>query len=216
MPISRDREHSLFSDTTSAPGRKDEVITVSELNRRARHFLESRFELLWVSGELSNVLRAASGHWYFSLKDRDAQVRCVMFRNRAQAIGFVPENGQQVDVRALPSVYEARGEFQLGVESMRRAGLGALYEAFEKLKAKLLAEGLFDETRKHALPFFPAAIGIVTSLRAAALRDVLTTLRRRAPMINVIIYPTLFRVRVRWQKLSRRSIAHGFAAKSRC
>ena len=190
MPISRDRAHSLFSDTTSSLGRKDEVITVSELNRRARHFLESRFELLWVSGELSNVLRAGSGHWYFSLKDRDAQVRCVMFRNRAQAIGFLPENGQQVEVRALPSVYEARGEFQLGVESMRRAGLGALFEAFEKLKVMLLAEGLFDETRKRVLPFFPAAIGIVTSLKAAALRDVLTTLRRRAPMINVIVYPT--------------------------
>ena len=190
MSTPRDREHSLFSAAPSAVGRKDEVISVSELNRRARHFLESRFELLWVSGELSNVLRAASGHWYFSLKDREAQVRCVMFRNRAQAIGFIPENGQQVEVRALPSVYESRGEFQLGVESMRRAGLGMLYEAFEKLKAKLMAEGLFDEARKRALPFFPATIGIVTSLKAAALRDVLTTLKRRAPMVNVILYPT--------------------------
>ena len=113
-----------------------------------------------------------------------------MFRHRAAAIGFNPENGMQVEVRALPSLYEPRGEFQLGVESMRRAGLGALFEAFERLKARLLAEGLFNEDRKRTLPAFPKIIGIVTSLKAAALRDVLTTLKRRAPMIEVVIYPT--------------------------
>ncbi|MCY7388865.1 MAG: exodeoxyribonuclease VII large subunit [Burkholderiales bacterium] len=165
-------------------------ISVSELNRRARNLIEAKFDLLWVSGELSNVIRAASGHWYFVLKDDASQVRCVMFRNRAAALGFKPDNGMQVDVRALPSLYEARGEFQLGVEGMRRAGLGALYEAFERLKAKLGGEGLFDETRKQVLPAFPRAIGIVTSLQAAALQDVLTTLRRRAPMIAVVLYPT--------------------------
>ncbi len=152
--------------------------------------LEANLELLWVSGELSNVMRAASGHWYFSLKDESAQVRCVMFRGRASQVSFTPENGMQVEVRALPSLYEARGEFQLGVENMRRAGLGALFEAFERLKAKLAREGLFEVSRKKDLPNFPRAIGVVTSLKAAALRDVLTTLARRAPMIPVIIYPT--------------------------
>ena len=165
-------------------------ITVTELNRRARNLIEAKFELLWVSGELSNVMRAASGHWYFVLKDNAAQVRCVMFRNRAAAIAFKPENGMQVDVRALPSLYEARGEFQLGVEAMRRAGLGALYEAYERLKAKLSDEGLFDEMRKRPLPIFPRTVGIVTSLQAAALRDVLITLKRRAPMISIIVYPS--------------------------
>ncbi len=165
-------------------------LTVSEVNRRAKRLLEAHFELVWVSGELSNVTRAASGHWYFSLKDDAAQVRCVMFRQRAAGVGFVPENGQQVEIRALPSMYEPRGEFQLGVEQMRRAGLGALFERFERLKAALRAEGLFDESAKRELPAFPTRIGVVTSLAAAALQDVLTALRRRAPMIGVVIYPT--------------------------
>ncbi|MDX2219466.1 MAG: exodeoxyribonuclease VII large subunit [Burkholderiales bacterium] len=172
------------------PGPRKSVLTVSELNRRARGLLEASLELMWVTGELSNVVRAASGHWYFVLKDDAAQVRCVMFRNKAAGVGFAPQNGMQVEVNALPSLYEARGEFQLGVETMRRAGLGALYEAFLKLKAKLEGEGLFDPDSKRDLPAFPARIGVVTSLKAAALRDVLTTLRRRAPMIEVIVYPT--------------------------
>ncbi len=166
------------------------VMTVSELNRRVKNALEATFPLGWVRGELSNVMRAASGHWYFSLKDDQAQVRCVMFRQRAQSVSFTPENGLQVEVRALPSFYEARGEFQLGVETMRRAGLGALFEAFERLKKKLSDEGLFDQARKRALPYFPKTIGIITSTKAAVLRDVLATLKRRAPMIRVIIYPT--------------------------
>lgn len=176
-------------DKNPASSRKS-VLTVSELNRRARGLLEANLELMWVTGELSNVVRAASGHWYFVLKDEAAQVRCVMFRNKAAAVGFVPQNGMQVEVNALPSLYEARGEFQLGVETMRRAGLGALYEAFLKLKAKLEVEGLFDPARKRPLPEFARRIGVITSLKAAALRDVLTTLRRRAPMIEVIVYPT--------------------------
>jgi exodeoxyribonuclease VII large subunit len=165
-------------------------MTVSELNRRVKGVLEAKFELAWVTGELSNVTRAASGHWYFVLKDANAQVRCVMFRSRAQTVSFTPENGLAVDVRALPSLYEARGEFQLGVESMRRAGLGSLFEAFERLKKKLAAEGLFDQDRKRDLPTFPRTVGIVTSLKAAALRDVITTFHRRAPMIRLVIYPT--------------------------
>ncbi len=185
MPAAAD----LFSPPETAPSGRGTVISVTELNRRARNLLEANLELLWVTGELSNITRAASGHWYFTLKDRDAQVRCVMFRSRAGTLAFTPEAGMQVEVRALPSIYEARGDFQLGVENMRRAGLGALFEAFERLKARLQSEGLFDAVRKRPLPSFPRAIGVVTSLQAAALRDVLTTLRRRAPMIPVIVYP---------------------------
>jgi exodeoxyribonuclease VII large subunit len=168
---------------------KASVITVSELNRRTREIVEGGLPLLWVSGEISNFTRAASGHCYFSLKDERAQVRCVLFRHKAARLEFAPENGAQVEVRALPTIYEARGEFQLGVETMRRAGLGALYEAFERLRRKLAAEGLFDEERKRELPDFPDAVGIVTSPAAAALRDVLTTLRRRMPSIPVVLYP---------------------------
>jgi exodeoxyribonuclease VII large subunit len=166
------------------------VLTVSELNRMARRALESALPLLWVEGEVSNFTAAASGHWYFSLKDASAQVRCVMFRGRNQYAGFVPANGEHVEIRALPSLYEARGEFQLGAESIRRAGAGRLYEAFLKLKAKLEAEGLFDPDKKRALPGFPRCLGIVTSPRAAALQDVLTALERRMPGLPIIIYPT--------------------------
>jgi len=166
------------------------VLTVSELNRMARRALESALPLLWVEGEVSNFTRAASGHWYFSLKDANAQVRCVMFRGRNQFADFTPANGDHVEVRALPSLYEARGEFQLGAEAIRRAGAGRLYEAFLKLKAKLEAEGLFDPANKRALPRFPRRIGIVTSPQAAALHDVLTALARRMPGLPVILYPT--------------------------
>ncbi|MHB1053674.1 MAG: exodeoxyribonuclease VII large subunit [Thiobacillus sp.] len=166
------------------------VLTVSELNRMARRALESQLPLLWVEGEVSNFVRAASGHWYFSLKDANAQVRCVMFRGRNQFSDFTPTNGDHVEIRALPSLYEARGEFQLGAESIRRAGAGRLYEAFLKLKAKLEAEGLFDPLGKRALPRFPRCIGIVTSPQAAALHDILTALARRMPGLPVIVYPT--------------------------
>lgn len=166
------------------------VLTVSELNRMARRALESQLPLLWVEGEVSNFMRAASGHWYFSLKDASAQVRCVMFRGRNQFAGFTPANGDHVEIRALPSLYEARGEFQLGAEAIRRAGAGRLYETFLKLKAKLEAEGLFDPAKKRALPRFPRALGIVTSPQAAALHDVLTALSRRMPGLPVILYPT--------------------------
>ena len=167
------------------------VIPVSDLNRRVRTLLENQFERIWVSGELSNVKLASSGHWYFCLKDPGAQVECAMFRNRAQFLDFRPENGMQVEVRARVTLYEPRGNYQLVIEEVRKAGLGALYEAFEKLKAKLEAEGLFEAARKKAIPLFPRAIGLVTSTEAAALRDVLTTLRRRAAMIPVIVYPAL-------------------------
>jgi exodeoxyribonuclease VII large subunit len=166
-----------------------QVISVSALNRMAREALERSLPLMWVAGEISNFKRYESGHCYFTLKDAQAQVDCVMFRHRAQLLGWQPGDGAQVEVRALPTVYEARGKFQLNVEVMRRAGLGALYEAFERLKAKLGKEGLFDPERKRPLPRFPRAIGVVTSPQAAALRDVLTTLRRRMPRLPVFLYP---------------------------
>src|SRR5258708_14913823 len=175
----------LFADIERSP----RVISVTELNRLARESIEKNLPLLWVAGEISNFMRAASGHCYFSLKDAQAQVRCVMFRHKIQWQDWRPENGMQVEVRACPSFYEARAEFQLNVEIMRRSGLASLFEAFVKLKAKLQAEGLFDPARKPPIPRFPRAIGIITSLRAAALRDVLTTLRRRMAAVPGIIYP---------------------------
>ena len=178
-----------MSSPLSPPG-EPPVLPVSELNRRVRELLEGSIPLLWVSGEISNFTRAASGHWYFSLKDAGAQVRCVMFRHKSQYVDWAPRDGMQVEARVLVTLYEARGDFQLNVENLRRAGLGALYEKFERLKAMLAAEGLFEEERKKPLPAFPGAIGIVTSTAGAALHDVLTTLRRRSPNIPVIIYPT--------------------------
>ena len=165
-------------------------MTVSELNRLARNLLEQSFPLFWVSGEVSNFTRAASGHWYFSLKDAGAQVRCVMFKGRNSYVDFVPREGDKIEARCTVTLYEARGDFQLTVEFVQRAGLGALFEAFEKLKNKLALEGLFDESSKQIIPKHPRQIGIVTSADAAALRDVLSTLRRRMPNIPVVIYPT--------------------------
>ena len=168
---------------------KNRVFSVRELNLAAKQLLENGLPLLWVRGEVSNFVCAVSGHWYFSLKDEQAQVRCVMFRHKSQYLDWQPKNGIQVEVLALATLYEARGDFQLTLEQMRPAGLGALYEAFERLKKKLEGEGLFDAARKRALPFLPAQIGIITSPQAAALRDVLTSLSRRMPGIPVVLYP---------------------------
>ena len=170
-------------------GSSSRVLSVSELNARARELVERNLPLMWVAGEISNWKRYDSGHCYFTLKDDAAQVDCVMFRQKAALIGWQPANGVQVEVRACPTLFEARGKFQLSVETMRRAGLGALFEAYERLKAKLQREGLFDAERKRELPRFPRAIGVVTSPQAAALRDVLTTLKRRMPGTQVVIYP---------------------------
>lgn len=180
----------MFKETPAPAGPDNQILTVSQLNSAVSRMLERSFPLTWISGELSNVTRAASGHWYFTLKDASAQVRAVMFRGRAQYVDFSPREGDKVEVRALVSLYAPRGDFQLNVEAMRRAGVGNLYEAFLQLKAKLAAEGLFDEDRKRALPVFPKCIGIVTSPQAAALQDVITALRRRAPHIALILYPT--------------------------
>ncbi|HZW12043.1 MAG TPA: exodeoxyribonuclease VII large subunit [Noviherbaspirillum sp.] len=165
------------------------VLTVSALNQAVARMLERNFPLAWVSGEISNFTRAASGHWYFTLKDDAAQVRAVMFRGRAQYAGFNPREGDKVEVRALVTLYAPRGDYQLNVEAIRRAGVGNLYEAFLQLKEKLNAEGLFDPKRKRPLALFARTVGIVTSPQAAALRDILTTLRRRAPHVRVILYP---------------------------
>ena len=165
------------------------VLSVSELLRSVREVLERRFPPAWIGGEISNFRPASSGHWYFTLKDETAQVDCVMFRGRAAALDWEPAEGMRVEARALVTLYEPRGRFQLNVESMRRAGLGPLYERFVKLKAKLEAEGLFDPKAKRPIPQHPKQIGILTSLQAAALRDVLTTLRRRNPSIPVVVYP---------------------------
>ncbi len=169
---------------------KNRIFSVRELNLAAKQLLENGLPLLWVRGEISNFVCAASGHWYFSLKDEQAQVRCVMFRHKSQYLDWQPKNGMQVEVLALPTLYEARGDFQLTLEQIRPAGLGVLYEAFERLKQKLEGEKLFDAARKRPLPFFPAQIGIITSPQAAALRDVLTTLAKRMPSVPVLLYPT--------------------------
>ncbi len=168
----------------------NQVISVRELNLAAKQLIENGLPLMWVRGEISNFVRAASGHWYFSLKDEQAQVRCVMFRHKSQYLDFKPGNGSQVEVLALASLYEARGDFQLTLEKMRPAGLGVLFEAFERLKSKLESEGLFDSGRKRDLPLLPRQIGLVTSPQAAALRDVLRTLSNRMPDVPVVLYPT--------------------------
>ena len=166
-----------------------DVFTVSRLNREVRAVLEGSFPLLWVEGEISNLSRPASGHIYFSLKDPAAQVRCAMFRPKRLLLGFNPANGQQVLVRARVSLYEGRGDFQLLVEHMEPAGEGALRVELERLKQRLGAEGLFDEALKRPLPPFPRQIGLLTSPSGAAVRDLLSVLRRRFPALPVVIYP---------------------------
>lgn len=165
------------------------VLTVSQLNREARTLLEGGFPLIWVEGELSNLSRPASGHLYFSLKDSAAQVRCALFRARARLLRFQPGDGLHVLVRARVSLYEARGDYQLIVEHMEEAGHGALQRAFEELKLKLAKQGLFDAAHKLPLPAVPRSIGVVTSPSGAAIRDILSVIRRRYALAHVIIYP---------------------------
>jgi len=179
-------EQGLARVSTHFPS---QILTVSALTRSVRGLLERRYPLLWVAGEISNFTVAKSGHAYFVLKDEHAQVRCVMFRQRQQNLEWTPRDGMQIEVQALVSLYEPRGDFQLGIETMRRAGLGVLFEAFLKLRDKLEKEGLFKAEAKRMLPSLPRAIGVITSAEAAALRDVLTTLDRRNPSIEVVIFP---------------------------
>ncbi len=162
---------------------------VGSLLRAIADSLEARFNPVAVQGELTGFSRASSGHCYFSLKDEQGQVRCAMFRRAAGLLDFSPRDGQWVELRGRLGVYEPRGELQLVVESMRQAGQGSLFEQFLQLKTRLEAEGLFESSRKRPLPVMPRAIGVVTSLGAAALHDVVTALQRRAPHIPVVIYP---------------------------
>lgn len=165
------------------------VWSVAQLNRQVAQILDQSLPSVWVKGEVSNFTQAASGHWYFSIKDERASVRAVMFRGRAQAVGFVPKAGEQFEFRCTVTLYEPRGDYQVQVESLRRTGQGDLHEAFLRLKDKLERQGLFDPERKRPMPVLPRAVGVITSLSAAALRDVLSALARRAPHVPVIIYP---------------------------
>lgn len=167
----------------------DAIYSVSQLNREAKRLLATHFMSVRVQGEISNFSAPSSGHWYFSLKDAQAQVRCAMFRGQQQRLGFKPGNGDLVVVNAQVSLYEPRGDYQLVVEHMEQAGDGALRQAFERLKNKLLAEGLFDAARKQDIPLIPQQIGIITSASGAAIHDILTVLERRFPAVPVVVYP---------------------------
>ncbi|MDB5814364.1 MAG: Exodeoxyribonuclease large subunit [Rhodocyclales bacterium] len=180
-----------MQDIPSTPSVSAAATPVSDFVRHIRRHLESGFPLAWVSGEISNLVRAGSGHVYFTLKDGGGQLRCAMWRNKAQLLAFQLLEGMQVEVRAQVTVYEPRGDLQLSIEHVRRAGQGNLFEAFMRLKTRLEAEGLFASELKRVIPRLPRRIGVVTSLAAAALRDVLITLQRRAPALEVILYPTL-------------------------
>ncbi|MBL4783250.1 MAG: exodeoxyribonuclease VII large subunit [Porticoccaceae bacterium] len=180
-------ENILPASATTTP--EKQIFSVSQLNRRARQLLETHLSLLWVDGEVSNLSRPASGHWYFTLKDDKAQIRCAMFRNRNRAVNFKLENGQQILVRGRVGLYENRGDYQLIAEHIEPAGLGELQRRFERLKDKLAEQGLFAPERKRELPLFPQHLGIITSPTGAALRDILHVLQRRFPLLPVTIYP---------------------------
>ncbi|AST80933.1 TPA: exodeoxyribonuclease VII large subunit [Citrobacter farmeri] len=174
----------MLSSQTSA------IFTVSRLNQTVRLLLEQEMGQVWISGEISNFSQPSSGHWYFTLKDDTAQVRCAMFRNSNRRVTFRPQHGQQVLVRANITLYEPRGDYQIIVESMQPAGEGLLQQKYEQLKVKLQAEGLFDQQHKQALPSPAHCVGVITSKTGAALHDILHVLKRRDPSLPVIIYPT--------------------------
>jgi len=173
------------------PGSEPSFYTVSELNEAVAELLAGEFGSVWLRGEVSSFTRAASGHFYLSIKDERAVVRAVMFRGRQAHCAFTPAVGDKVEVQARLGLYEPRGEFQVNIQVLRRAGRGSLHEQFELLKSKLQAEGLFDLAGKRPIERLPRAIGVITSLGAAALHDVLTTLARRAPQVPVVVYPCL-------------------------
>ena len=168
-----------------------EILSVGQLNEAISSLINASFDTVWVRGEISNFKSYPSGHWYFKLKDEQSQINGVMFKGRNFSVDFQPRDGDQVEVAAQVGFYTARGDMQLTVQQMRKAGAGALFEAFIKLKTKLEQAGLFDPSRKREIPTHPKAIGIVTSTQAAALKDVLSTLARRASHIPIVIYPSL-------------------------
>ncbi len=167
----------------------DNIYSVSQLNFQVKNLLEGQFNSIWLTGEISNFMRATSGHWYFSLKDENAQISCAMFRFRNQTVRFQPQNGMQVIVRATVSLYEPRGDYQLRIDVMQPAGEGLLQQKFEQLKSKLSAEGLFAQNLKKMLPHFCKTVGVITSAQGAALQDILKILKRRDPSLKVVIYP---------------------------
>ena len=181
--------HENWLDPAPNPAPQREIFTISRLNREAKFLLERTLGAVWLEGEISNLSRPGSGHWYFSLKDEAAQVRCAMFRQRNLAIRFPVRDGMHVLARGRVSLYEARGEFQVVIDHLEEAGEGALRRRFEELKQKLQAEGLFDERHKQPLPALPKRIGVITSPTGAAIRDILHILKRRFPTIPVLIYP---------------------------
>ena len=180
----------LYNVAMNDTNNERQIFSISELNRRVRQLLETNIPMLWVEGEVSNFACPASGHWYLSLKDNAAQVRCAMFRNANQRVNFRPKNGTQVLVRCRAGLYEGRGEYQLVIEHMEEAGFGALQRQFEQLKAKLAEEGLFDNDKKRPLPASISHIGIVTSKTGAAVKDILSVLKRRFPAMQVSLFPT--------------------------
>jgi len=172
-------------NTTTQPA----ILSVSEFSRTVKQVLENNFPMLWISGEVSNLAMPRSGHWYFTLKDDQSQVRCAMFRHSNQRLNFIPAEGMQILIKARVSLYEARGDFQLIVDSMEDAGVGALQRAFEQLKHSLQAQGLFAVEHKKPLPDIPRCVAIITSPSGAVLHDILNVLKRRFPALPVIIYP---------------------------
>ncbi|THA09853.1 exodeoxyribonuclease VII large subunit [Rodentibacter pneumotropicus] len=168
----------------------ENIYSVSQLNNAARQMLESHFSQIWLMGEISNFTQPVSGHWYLTLKDENAQVRCAMFRMKNLRVAFRPQNGMQVLMRANVSLYEPRGDYQIIIDSMHPAGEGLLQQQFEALKMKLAAEGLFAQNLKKNLPHFSKAVGVITSSTGAALQDILHILARRDPSLKVVIYPT--------------------------
>lgn len=170
---------------------QETLYTVSQLNREARELLEGHFSSVWVEGELSNFKAHTSGHWYFSLKDSQAQISCALFRASARKVGFQPKDGMHVKIRGQISLYEGRGSYQIIVDTLEEAGLGKLQKAFEDLKKRLSEAGLFDSAHKKPLPALPRTLGVITSPTGAAIRDILSVLKRRFPGVEVILYPTL-------------------------
>lgn len=179
------------SSPATNPDRQRHVFSVSELNNAAKYLLENQFPAVWLEGEISNLVQPRSGHIYLTLKDDNAQLRCAMFRGNNLHLNFKPRDGTQVLVRGRLSLFTPRGDYQLIIDQMEQAGLGALQRAFEQLKAKLQAEGLFDDARKRPVPLRPCRIGVITSPTGAAIHDILSVLQRRFPLTEIIVYPTL-------------------------
>ena len=178
----------MINDFNSA---EIKIFSITEINKLVKELLQDNFPSIWVKGELSNFIEASSGHWYFTLKDNGAQVRCTMFKGKNSQVKWIPKNGDLIEAQCKIGLYEQRGDYQLNISSLQQAGLGRLFEEFNKLKQKLDSEGLFNQEQKKSLPVYPNCIGVVTSPDAAVLRDVITTLKRRNKSLRIIVYPTL-------------------------